>query len=222
MRQRRRHTLCARALERTWTHDFVFADWIFAVPVEGAWRRQSLFIFLSCCFQRPLKLHIWWLFGRTPPPSCPRAPTLLGTRLAAGIVRLHPSFCLHQPFPGFSRTTVTPALRYCVVCGSGWVDLRLTSTHLLSRFPCAWPSEDEESICIRKENKMQMQRLARRWGGPMDRVTWEREINQGVSQWHRELDNGTIEALSIIELSLEKSAKTQVPPPPPPTKFLCP
>lgn len=36
------------------------------------------------------------------------------------------------------------------------------------------------------------------------------EIKQEVSQWHSEFDNGTIEALSIIEPSLEISAKKEI------------
>lgn len=46
--------------------------------------------------------------------------------------------------------------------------------------------------------------------------TWilsrQEEIKQGVSQWHRESDNGTIEVLSIVALSLEKSTKKEIPP----------
>lgn len=46
--------------------------------------------------------------------------------------------------------------------------------------------------------------------------TWilsrQEEIKQGVSQWHRESDNGTIEVLSIVTLSLEKSSKKEIPP----------
>lgn len=49
------------------------------------------------------------------------------------------------------------------------------------------------------------------WGsGHMD--THQEKIKQGVSQWHSESDNGTIEALSMIVLSLEKSTRKEVPP----------
>lgn len=50
------------------------------------------------------------------------------------------------------------------------------------------------------------------WGsGHTDPIT-SGEIKQGVSQWHSEFDNLTIDALSIIALSLEKSAWKEIPP----------
>lgn len=42
------------------------------------------------------------------------------------------------------------------------------------------------------------------------RSSHQGEIKQGVSQWHSESDNGTIEFLSITALSLEKSSQKGV------------
>lgn len=85
-----------------------FADWIFAVAAEGAWRRQSFIPLFSERALKPPRLmafspqHSWRGNNASAPIHAQPTPPWTLPVSAACMMHLHPSFCLHHPFLGCS------------------------------------------------------------------------------------------------------------------------